>query len=205
MFKCAVPRCADGMAPLIRWNPNGCRGCLECVPSEISKTQVQKEEKDDDLKGEPTPGYLMGEVEAPGGIKDMGSWEARVYTREQRDRLHIDEFGEALNETAAPTQPAVHKQSHSTAQAASIGAASKGSVSGLEDKPAQRGAEHNTKKDGLDVMLHKHPTEIKLAGFGLSVCLGCLLWSVCNRDGKRRSKVDDTYRTLISPEATQHL
>merc|ERR1712159_93725 len=45
---------------------------------------------------EGTPAYLMGDVEAPKGEKDMGGWSMRVYTKEQQARLNVDEQGQAL-------------------------------------------------------------------------------------------------------------
>merc|ERR1719498_1415772 len=46
-------------------------------------------EKEAELtKGEETPGYLLGDVEKPLGEKDMGGWTMRVYTPEQKARLH---------------------------------------------------------------------------------------------------------------------
>lgn len=66
---------------------------------ERSSKKIPQDPKTDDLKGEATPGYLLGDVEAPKGVKDMGGWTARVYTEEQQQRLLIDEFGEALDQS----------------------------------------------------------------------------------------------------------
>ena len=41
------------------------------------------------------PAWVRGEIEAPAGEKDMGSWKAAVYTAEQQARLNVDEFGHA--------------------------------------------------------------------------------------------------------------
>ena len=40
------------------------------------------------------PAWTRGEMEKPGGEKDMGSYKALVYTAEQQARLNVDEFGE---------------------------------------------------------------------------------------------------------------
>lgn len=39
------------------------------------------------------PAWTRGEIEPPAGSKDMGSWQASVYTEEQQKRLHVDENG----------------------------------------------------------------------------------------------------------------
>ena len=39
------------------------------------------------------PKWITGEIEAPRGVKDMGSWNKRVYDAEQQKRLNIDEDG----------------------------------------------------------------------------------------------------------------
>lgn len=39
------------------------------------------------------PAWTRGEIEAPAGEKDMGTWRAAVYTEEQQKRLGVDEFG----------------------------------------------------------------------------------------------------------------
>ena len=44
------------------------------------------------------PAWTRGEIEAPGGEKDMGGWRAAVYTPEQQARLGVNESGEPLNQ-----------------------------------------------------------------------------------------------------------
>ena len=39
------------------------------------------------------PAWTRGEIEAPQGEKNMGTWVAAVYTEEQQARLNVDEFG----------------------------------------------------------------------------------------------------------------
>ena len=39
------------------------------------------------------PKWITGEIEAPRGVKDMGSWNKRVYDAEQQKRLNVDEDG----------------------------------------------------------------------------------------------------------------
>merc|ERR1711907_242390 len=64
-------------------------------PTEHDLKQASESTADptpDDLKGESTPAYLTGEIEAPKGTQDMGGWISRVYTSEQQERLHVDKF-----------------------------------------------------------------------------------------------------------------
>eukprot|EP00657_Telonema_sp_P-1_P001384 TRINITY_DN1335_c0_g1_i1.p1 TRINITY_DN1335_c0_g1~~TRINITY_DN1335_c0_g1_i1.p1 ORF type:complete len:315 (+),score=89.67 TRINITY_DN1335_c0_g1_i1:198-1142(+) len=62
----------------------------------VQPLEAPEKEGTNDLKGEATPGYLTGDVEAPAGTKDMGSYVIRAYTKEQQLRLSVDEFGEPL-------------------------------------------------------------------------------------------------------------
>jgi hypothetical protein len=39
------------------------------------------------------PAWTRGEIEAPAGTKNMGTWTAAVYTEEQQARLNVDEYG----------------------------------------------------------------------------------------------------------------
>jgi len=98
------------------------------VPSELHEHKTHQDkpvEEDsrpsDDLKGEPTPGYLTGKVEAPKGVKDMGGWTARVYTPEQQQRLLVDEFGEPKSHESpkAKSDAADKPKSHETRKAKS--------------------------------------------------------------------------------------
>ena len=43
------------------------------------------------------PAWTRGEIEAPAGEKNMGSWTAAVYTEEQQARLRVTEMGEKLD------------------------------------------------------------------------------------------------------------
>jgi len=48
------------------------------------------------------PAWSRGELEAPAGERDMGTWTARIYTKEQQQRLQVDEFrGRRRRSTAA--------------------------------------------------------------------------------------------------------
>ena len=49
------------------------------------------------------PAWTRGEIEAPQGEKNMGSWTAAVYTAEQQARLGVDEVGRPTTRRAAPT------------------------------------------------------------------------------------------------------
>eukprot|EP00434_Breviolum_minutum_P038435 symbB.v1.2.034091.t1/scaffold4322.1/size41248/2 len=59
------------------------------------------------------PLWVTGDMEAPAGTKNMGSWTAKVYTPEQQARLGVDEMGvkvaaassSAPRPAAAPAQP----------------------------------------------------------------------------------------------------
>jgi deoxyxylulose-5-phosphate synthase len=44
------------------------------------------------------PAWTRGEIEAPVGSKDMGGWQAAVYTEEQQMRLRVDEHGQSVAE-----------------------------------------------------------------------------------------------------------
>jgi len=48
------------------------------------------------------PPWVRGEIEAPAGKKDMGSWVAAVYTEEQQARLGVNEWGEKVS-TSKPS------------------------------------------------------------------------------------------------------
>eukprot|EP00656_Telonema_subtile_P014033 TRINITY_DN1713_c0_g1_i2.p1 TRINITY_DN1713_c0_g1~~TRINITY_DN1713_c0_g1_i2.p1 ORF type:complete len:306 (+),score=91.34 TRINITY_DN1713_c0_g1_i2:581-1498(+) len=66
-------------------------------------TGPEKAPADENLKGEATPGYLTGKVEAPKGKKDMGGWVSRVYTEEQQKRMKVDQYGEPAKKPRKPT------------------------------------------------------------------------------------------------------
>lgn len=57
------------------------------------------------------PAYTRGELEPPAGEKDMGTWTARIYTKEQQQRLQIDEFGAPALRSGEPprTPPTPHR------------------------------------------------------------------------------------------------
>ena len=48
------------------------------------------------------PAWTRGDIEAPAGEKDMGTWTAAVYTPEQQERLNVDEQGKKKKKTAWP-------------------------------------------------------------------------------------------------------
>lgn len=53
------------------------------------------------------PPWTRGEIEAPQGERDMGSWTAAVYTEEQQCRLGVDETGQKVSNAAgAGAEPA---------------------------------------------------------------------------------------------------
>ena len=56
-------------------------------------------------KGGRGPAWARGEIEAPAGIKDMGTWQAAVYTAEQQKRLGVTETGEAAPQACATHPP----------------------------------------------------------------------------------------------------
>jgi len=45
------------------------------------------------------PAWTRGEIEAPEGVKDMGSYKIRVYTPEQQARLGVDEYGRRVSKS----------------------------------------------------------------------------------------------------------
>jgi hypothetical protein len=47
------------------------------------------------------PAWTRGEIEAPAGSKDMGGWQAAVYSEEQQKRLRVDEHGARSADDAA--------------------------------------------------------------------------------------------------------
>lgn len=49
------------------------------------------------------PAWTRGEIERPKGTKDMGTWMAAVYTKEQQKRLGVDEHGKKVS--AAKKKP----------------------------------------------------------------------------------------------------
>jgi len=69
------------------------------------------------------PAWVTKEVEAPLGERDMGGWQAAVYTSEQQQRLGIDEFGKRI---ATPSKAARLEEEEQTSQV-SLG---KGSAAG---------------------------------------------------------------------------
>jgi len=62
---------------------------------EAPKDMQPKEEVGGDMT-EGTPAWITGDIEAPQGEKDMGGWTMRAYTKEQQERLNVDEEGKAL-------------------------------------------------------------------------------------------------------------
>ena len=48
------------------------------------------------------PAFTRGEIEAPAGEKDMGSYKAAVYTQEQQDRLNVNEQGQKIKKSEWP-------------------------------------------------------------------------------------------------------
>ena len=51
------------------------------------------------------PAYTRGEIEAPQGERNMGTWTARVYTTEQQARLGVDEAGMSQAPQSRQPQP----------------------------------------------------------------------------------------------------
>jgi len=58
---------------------------------------------------EDTPAWITGDIEAPGGEKDMGGWTMRAYTPEQQARLNVDEMGEPVPASAKKAPEEQHK------------------------------------------------------------------------------------------------
>ena len=52
------------------------------------------------------PAWTRGEIEAPAGTQNMGSWTASVYTPEQQERLGVDAQGNATTTAPASTASA---------------------------------------------------------------------------------------------------
>ena len=48
------------------------------------------------IEGMVGPEWTRGEIEKPEGEKDMGEWKENIYTKEQQNRLNIDEKGQKL-------------------------------------------------------------------------------------------------------------
>mmetsp|Transcript_28547 Transcript_28547/g.66154 ORF Transcript_28547/g.66154 Transcript_28547/m.66154 type:complete len:263 (-) Transcript_28547:43-831(-) len=53
------------------------------------------------------PPWVRGEIEAPAGRKNMGTWEAAVYTPEQQERLGVTETGEKVSKEGAGADASV--------------------------------------------------------------------------------------------------
>jgi len=64
---------------------------------------------------EDTPAWIVGDIEEPQGEKDMGGWTMRAYTKEQQERLNVDETGEAKVKKAASQSPDLLQELAATA------------------------------------------------------------------------------------------
>lgn len=62
------------------------------------------------------PAWTRGEIEAPAGEKQMGSWVARVYTAEQQARLQVDESGKPQTSNGKDKTTVKNKGSLSAAE-----------------------------------------------------------------------------------------
>ena len=60
---------------------------LEKATASVDSTESVKK-----MKVQP-PAWILGQIEAPTGSKNMGTWIASVYTSEQQKRLGVDETG----------------------------------------------------------------------------------------------------------------
>jgi len=69
------------------------------------------------------PDWAMGKGEKPQGIKHMGGWTMKVFTSEQQNRLHVNQYGQhkagglkgfGLGEKQAPSKKATSRDSIST-------------------------------------------------------------------------------------------
>merc|ERR1712216_664845 len=54
------------------------------------------------------PAWTRGEIEAPKGEKNMGTWTAAVYTAEQQARLGVDEAGKQVAAAPAASELAAY-------------------------------------------------------------------------------------------------
>jgi len=72
---------------------------VEAPKQHEPKVEAPKDMQPKEVGGEmteDTPEWITGDIEAPKGEKDMGGWTMRAYTKEQQERLNIDEEGKAL-------------------------------------------------------------------------------------------------------------
>ena len=68
----------------------------DACPASKCPAQMQK------VGGGVGPAFTRGEIEPPAGEKDMGSSKAAVYTKEQQDRLNVDEQGQKIKKSEWP-------------------------------------------------------------------------------------------------------
>ena len=71
----------------------------DACPASKCPAQMQK------VGGGVGPAFTRGEIEPPAGEKDMGSSKAAVYTKEQQDRLNVDELGQSKKAAADSVAP----------------------------------------------------------------------------------------------------
>jgi len=79
--------------------PDGVSNVRYCASTALNVTIATKGEAGVEVGGdmsEGAPAWITGDIEAPQGEKDMGGWTMRAYTKEQQERLNIDEEGTAL-------------------------------------------------------------------------------------------------------------
>merc|ERR1711871_1220128 len=67
---------------------------------------------------EDTPAWIVGDIEEPQGEKDMGGWTMRAYTKEQQERLNVDETGEAKPGVGEPKDTNATDEEQGTSEGA---------------------------------------------------------------------------------------
>eukprot|EP00438_Fugacium_kawagutii_P031449 Skav200325 [mRNA] locus=scaffold1760:150800:168374:- [translate_table: standard] len=81
------------------------------------------------------PPWLTGQMEAPAGTKNMGTWTAKVFTPEQQARLGVDEQGVKVG-AASSTAPARPAPAPAPAPAGRIGMVGPAWTRGEMERPA---------------------------------------------------------------------
>ena len=117
-------------------------------------------------------------VEKPAGKKDMGGWQALVYTEEQQKRLGVDETGK-------PVKPAAQKDEEEDSDDGSDSASDMEDGSESDSHHKHEHGEHGKGKKHhcwLGRAYHKHPLLCIAIGFLVFV----LLTTCCIRCRRRR-------------------
>jgi hypothetical protein len=67
--------------------------CAPCRPPKSCLMPIPCYDDPGDNASVIGPAWTRGEIEKPGGLRDMGGWTANYYTTEQQNRLGVDENG----------------------------------------------------------------------------------------------------------------